>query len=291
MHIKLIANPVSGGDARPRIQRALEQLRALGADVDLCLTAARGDAKALASLAQAEGYDRIVVAGGDGTLNEVVNGVNVPDLPVAFLPLGTVNVFALEAGIPLNLDAACKIAVLGASRQISVGKINGELFLLMASAGWDAEAVARVRPLCKRILGRLAYAVSAIEAFWASAPATLNLLLPDGRSFVGYGVVVSNCHYYGGRYVVTPEASMFKDELEICLLRQGGRLALLRFALALALKRPLRAPLVEFLTVNQVEVRGNGIATQVDGDDWGKLPVVIEAMPRAVSMVLPDRSA
>lgn len=115
MRIKLIANPVSGGDARVRIQAALAALRNQGAEVDLYLTTARGDARKAAGQAHSEGYDRIVAAGGDGTLNEVVNGVVCRDLPIAFLPLGTVNVFALEAGIPLQLEEACVLAAHGSA--------------------------------------------------------------------------------------------------------------------------------------------------------------------------------
>jgi YegS/Rv2252/BmrU family lipid kinase len=288
MRIKLIANPVSGGDARPRIQAALAALRNQGADVDLFLTGARGDARRAAEQALSEGYDRIVAAGGDGTLNEVVNGVASPDLPIAFLPLGTVNVFALEAKIPLQLDKACALAVQGSPRQIALGKIDKELFLLMISAGWDAEAVAHVRPGLKRLVGRLAYAVSALEVLLLRSPAPLELVLSDGSCHAGFGVVVSNCRYYGGRYVVTPEASMFRNNLEVCLLRQGSRLAMLKFATCLLLKRPLQPPLVEFFTLTSAELRGENVSVQVDGDAWGYLPVRFEAVPRAVAMILPD---
>ena len=151
MRIKLIANPISGGDARPRIQAAMDFLQGYGAEVDLYLTGARGDARKAAAQALSEGYDRVVAAGGDGTLNEVVNGVASPDLPIAFLPFGTVNVFAIEAGISTHLEEACALAVQGTPHPITLGRINGELFLLMASAGWDAEAVAHVRPGLKRL--------------------------------------------------------------------------------------------------------------------------------------------
>lgn len=290
MRIKLIANPVSGGDARPRIQRAVAELQRRGAEVQLYLTAARGDARKAAAQALAEGFDRIVVAGGDGTLNEVVNGVACPDLPIAFLPLGTVNVFALEAGIPLSLERACALAAEGTPRRITLGRIDGELFLLMASAGWDAEAVAHVRSGLKRFIGRLAYAVSALEILLLKPPAPLQLVTSAGKAFPGYGVVVSNCRYYGGRYTVTPGASMFREDLDICLLRQGGRLAMLKFAAALLLKRPLQPPLVEFFTVTEAELRGDKVAVQVDGDAWGGLPVRVEAVPGAVAMVLPAPS-
>jgi YegS/Rv2252/BmrU family lipid kinase len=290
MRIKLIANPVSGGDARPRIQAALTALRQQGADVELYLTGARGDARRTAEQTSPQEYERIVVAGGDGTLNEVVNGVASPDLPIAFLPFGTVNVFALEAAIPMQLEAACALAVQGTPRKITLGRINDELFLLMVSAGWDAGAVTYVRPALKCLIGRLAYGVSALEVLLFHPAAPLELILPDGSRHTGFGVVVSNCRYYGGRYIVTPQASIRRDDLEVCLLRQGSRLALLKFAANLLLKRPLRSPLVEFFTLSSVELRGDKVSVQTDGDACGELPVRLEAVPQAVTMVLPAMS-
>ena len=160
----------------------------------------------------------------------------------------------------------------------------------MVSAGWDAEAVAHVRPGFKRLVGRLAYAVSALEMLLLRRSAPLELVLPDGSCHRGFGVVVSNCHYYGGRYVVTPEASMHRDDLEVCLLCQGSRLAMLKFAAVLFLKRPLQPPLVKFLSFKSAEIHGKDVAVQVDGDVWGGLPIRIEAVPCAVSMVLPPIS-
>ncbi len=287
MRIKLIANPISGGDARPRIELARSALERCGAEVDLFLTGARGDARKAAAEASSEGYDRVIAAGGDGTLNEVVNGVSSPDLPIAFLPFGTVNVFALETGIPKTLEEACALAVNGSARPITLGRIDGEFFLLMVSAGWDAEAVAHVRTGVKKRIGRLAYAVSALEVLLKKSPTPLDLVTEDGKRHTGFGVVVSNCCYYGGRYVVTPNASMFNDDLEVCLLRQKGRLAMVKFAVNLLLKRPLGAPLVEFFTCSSVQLQGESVAIQVDGDVGDELPVYIEAVPQAVSMVLP----
>jgi diacylglycerol kinase (ATP) len=288
MRIKLIANPVSGGDARPRIQRAVAELQKLGAEVDPYLTAGSGDARVVAAKAVAEGFDRIVAAGGDGTLNEVVNGAANSEVPIAFLPFGTVNVFALEAGIPKQLEQACALAVHGLSRRITLGKINGDLFLLMASAGWDAEVVAAVRSGLKRLIGRLAYAVSALETLLRRGPVPLELITHEGKHLTGYGAVVSNCRYYGGRYMVTPGASMLRNDLEVCLLREGGRLAIVKFAAALLLKRPLMPPLVEFYTITSAMLQGQNIAVQVDGDARGTLPAKIEVVPEAVAMVLPD---
>lgn len=289
MKIQLIANPVSGGNARPRIERAAAWLRAHGAAVDLCLTERRGDARLWAAQAARRRAERVVVAGGDGTLNEVVNGVGRDAPPLAFLPLGTVNVFALETGIPFKLEEACRLAMEGRPQRISLGRVNGERFLLMASAGWDAEAVARLRPAVKRRLGRLAYGVAAGEALLARAPAPLSITLPDGSRHEGYGVVVSNARCYGGRYVITPQASLTSPRLEVCLFKRGGRPAQLGYALRLGLHLPLRPPLVEFFSVDQVSLEREG-RLQVDGDDWGRLPVRISSEPAAVEFVLPERT-
>lgn len=288
MNIQMIANPVSGGDARPRIGQAAGWLRARGARVDVCLTEGRGDARRLAAEARTGGAERILVAGGDGTLNEVANGLCGSELPVAFLPMGTVNVFALETGIPLQLEAACRLALAGQPRRISMGRINGESFLLMASAGWDAEAVARLRPALKRRIGRLAYGVSALQALLAKAPAPLQIILADGSRHDGFGVVVSNARYYGGRYVVTPNASLASVRLEVGLFRHGGRLAMLGQALRLGLHRPLRPSAVAFFSVDTLEITGTGVAVQVDGDAWGTLPVKVESQVEALSIVLPE---
>lgn len=287
MKILLIANPISGGDARPRIARATARLRELGALVEVALTAKRGDARCLAAGAEGRGFDRIVAAGGDGTLNEVANGLTGSDLPVAFLPMGTVNVFALEAGIPADLEAACRLAVEGRPRRISVGTINGERFLLMAGVGWDAAAVARLRPALKRRIGRLAYGASALEALLASPPAPVRITLADGSSHAGFGVVVSNARLYGGHYVVTPAASLASPQLELCLFMRGGRLAMLGYALRLGLRLPLRPSSVRYFSVDAAEIVGNGVAVQVDGDAWGILPVKVESQPEAFVAILP----
>lgn len=286
MRICLIANPVSGGDARPRIRRAVAELTRLGASVDLVVTGARGDARAAAARAATQGYDRIVAAGGDGTLNEVANGVYPARLPIAFLPFGTVNVFALETGIPFDLEAACRLAVTGDARPISLGQVNDELFLLMTSVGWDAEAVGRLRSGVKRAIGRLAYGVAAVEALLAESPQELELMLADGTRHTGYGLVCSNCRYYGGRRVVTPQASLFSGELAIGLFRHGGRLAQLRYAARLGLGQELAPPGVDFYVIDAAEVRGHG-RVQVDGDAWGRLPIRLRSLPAALVLILP----
>lgn len=286
MNLLLIANPISGGDARPRIAKAECWLRAGGARVEVRLTGRRGDARRLAAELHGD-FDRVVVAGGDGTLNEVANALCGTATPVAFLPFGTVNVFALETGIPLELVPACGLALSGKPHRITLGSIDGESFLLMASAGWDAAAVAGLRPAVKRRFGRLAYGVSAVEALLSGTAPPVRIRLTDGTTHEGFGVVVSNARCYGGRYTITPEARLDSPQLEVCLFKRGGRLALLGYALQLALHRPLRPPAVSFFSVTSLQIGGDNVPVQVDGDLWGTLPATITAQPQALSVILP----
>lgn len=291
MRIKLIANPTSGGNARHRIDQAVSFLTKKGAEVDVVLTSARGDARLAAAKSVDLGVDRIVAAGGDGTLNEVVNGIYPSRLPIAFLPMGTVNVFALETGIPLGVEQACQLALHGFPKAVSLGRVNDDVFLLMVSVGWDAEAVCRLRPGLKKVFGRMAYGISALEALLVRTPTKLEVSFADGTKETGFGVIASNCRYYGGRFVVTPNASIFNDSLEVCILQRPGRMGLLAFAARLVMRAQLRPTQALFRTAQSLAVEGEHIQVQVDGDPAGVTPVKMESLPNAVRIVLPEKGA
>lgn len=287
LRIKLIANPVAGGDARARIARAQAHLAQRGCQVELCLTAARGDARKAAAAARAEGFDRVIAAGGDGTLNEVLNGLVPSSIPLAFLPLGTTNVFALEVGIPFEVEAACDIAVDGEPRPVCLGQAGEERFLLMLSAGFDAEVVYRVSSRLKRWTGKFAYAACACTTLLRHSPPPLELLREDGLVLRGYGVVIGNGRLYGGKFSFTPAASLEAPELDVCLLLRPGRMALLAALLRVALGRPLDpAQALQFKT-SGLEVRGAGVHAQFDGDYLSRLPLRVEAVPGELLLVFP----
>ncbi len=286
--IKLIANPVAGRQARKRIQLALEWFRAAGVNVDLTLTGARGDARRAAAEARTRGYGRIVAAGGDGTLNEVVNGLVPSSIPLAFLPLGTTNVFALEAGIPFDLEVACRIALEGPAIPVALGVADDTRFLLMASAGLDAEAVYRVSPGLKRVLGKGAYLASALRALFHAPPRAFTVQTAAGETIPCYGAIISNGRLYGGRFVIAPEASLRAASFEVCLLQRPGRLALLGAALALAAGRPLSPAAARRLQTAQVRLLGAGVAVQIDGDPFGRLPVTLRIASDELRLVMPD---
>lgn len=290
MKIKLIANPVAGGDARRKIERVVAWLQERDASVELVLTAAPGDARQAAASARDGGFDRVVVAGGDGTLNEVINGLVPSDIPLVFIPLGTTNVFALETGIPFDLDQACALVLNGMPRRIGLGQADGRRFLLMAGIGFDAEVVRTVNLRVKRWVGKLAYAVSGVASLCRYRLRPLEVMTEAGVRRQAYGAIISNCRLYGGRFVVSPGASMFSHSLSVCLLQRKTRLGLLRTMVRLAAGRPLQADEAIQLQAREITIAGAGVPVQVDGDYLGDLPRVFRATFGELQMVLPDPS-
>lgn len=283
----LIANPVSGGDARPRIARAVAWFQARGVVVEVLLTERSGDARRFAAQAKERGCDRVVAAGGDGTLNEVLNGLAPSSLPLAFLPLGTTNVFTYEAGLPRNLEAACRVALEGVPRPVCLGVADGERFLLMASAGFDAATVHRVNLKLKRRTGKLAYAVSAVTTLLGGPLPIFDVTGDDGQIRSACQVVAGNGRYYGGRLSLTPTASLFAERLDICLVAPMSRP---RFVLtAIALLAGLTPPGVARFATRQLTLQGDGIPLQIDGDDRGTLPRQLSVTSGEVWMVVSDK--
>jgi YegS/Rv2252/BmrU family lipid kinase len=285
--IKLIANPVAGKAARVRIRQATAWFENRGVNVDLTLTGARGDARQAAGAARREGFDRIVAAGGDGTLNEVINGLVPSPIPLAFLPLGTTNVFALEVGIPFSVEAACRIALEGRPTPVALGAADDTRFLLMASAGADAEAVYGVSGRLKRLAGKFAYLASAVGVLLRQPPRPIEAVTADGEIIPCFGAILSNGRLYGGRFLVSPEASLQEPALDVCLLLHPGRLGLLRTAATFAVgRRPDPAAVRSFKT-SFLRLQGAPVPVQIDGDFFGRLPVTFRSMAGELQLVLP----
>lgn len=286
MQIKLIANPIAGGNARPQIDRLCRYFSEQGHQVDLFLTAARGDAEAAACAARDGGYERIIAAGGDGTLNEVINGLAPSTLPLAFIPLGTVNVLALEIGLPFDLLAAAKVAVSGVPTPICLGRAGERRFLLMAGIGFDAQVVRAVDSRLKRRIGRFAYVVAAFKTLWRYQSAQLSVTFDDGSIESAGSVIIGNGRLYGGKFSLTPHARLNDTNFEVLILRRSSPLALLRVALCAVLHRPPAAKDGILLRTTRLSIAG-AAPVQIDGDDFGDLPCDFVTLPGALTLVCP----
>lgn len=288
MRIQLIANPVAGRNAEAAITQAQRYFASQGVEVDLCLTRGRGDAEMYAAQGADRGYDRLVVAGGDGTVNEVVNGMTAGSPPLAVLPAGTTNVLALEAELPWRVDQACAVALHGIPTAIHLGLAGERRFVLMAGIGFDAAVVRDVDLSLKRRVAKGAYLISACLGWLRLRDTPLRIVDDRGVTHHGYGAIISNARSYGGKFTMTPEASLVADCLDVCLILRPGRMAQLMAGMALVSGRPLAYPWGEQLRGRVFVVSGDGVPVQIDGDSAGELPRTFAMNPFMIRLMIPN---
>jgi YegS/Rv2252/BmrU family lipid kinase len=285
--IFLIHNPISGRRRSRLLQEVLTHLEAMGCRIDVHETGRRDHAQEIAAQASKSDYDRIVVSGGDGTINEAINGLTGDSPPVAIIPRGTANVLAAELGLSADPKQIAQTIVHGEPRAVSLGDINGRKFLLMAGVGFDARVVATVSSRLKRAIGKGAYVfASAVQMLKGGFPRFQ--VLVDGVSHEAASVVVANAHYYGGKFVCAPEARLEDPRLHVCLFEHGSRWYVAVYGLALVLGLLPKAPGYRVLPATHVEIhRPDGAEIQSDGDFVGVTPARMTVTPRAARLLFP----
>lgn len=289
MRIKLIANPAAGSGREKTITQVQEYLEQKGATVELYLTGKRGDAVLAGKVAAEEGFDTVVAMGGDGTLNEVVNGLAGSSIHLGVIPLGTVNVFALETGIPSDPLKACDVILNGIPRKINLGKVNDSYFLLMAGIGFDAYVVYGVSLRLKRFSGRLSYIMKAMTSLFTFPGHLLEVELDNRKRIEGYGIVVGNGKYYGGKMSVTPFAELERGDLDVCIFKGKGPANMLRYTWGIMHRKHLGYSDVEYHTVKGLKVTSKGKThIQADGDAVGELPAEFSVLKDGISVILPN---
>jgi len=298
--ILLIRNPIAGRRRRGLVDAVVRQVRAEGWTVDLVDTEAVGDARRLAETCDATRYAVVAVAGGDGTINEVVNGLaqrgeGAPAL--AIVPLGTANVLARELGLSFKAAAIARTMVSGRALLVRPGEAcNGgapRCFSLMAGAGFDAKVVAGVSALLKRRFGRGAYVWRSMIETRRYRPVRYAVEI-DGVRHEASSVIVTRGRLYAGPYVVAPLATLADPVLHVCLFERWGRSHTLRFGLALLMGRLPRAGGYRVIAGREVKVSVLSDAgelgdqpVQIDGDDALTLPVSINLALGSVRLLQP----
>jgi YegS/Rv2252/BmrU family lipid kinase len=285
----VIYNPIAGQRHGVRLRRTFRALERAGASLTVIETQRPGDAERAAAKASRRDAEILIAAGGDGTINEVVNGLMAargPVPPLGIIPLGTANVLAQEIGLKL---AGKKIAsaILGGRRvNIYPGRANGRYFLMMGGVGFDAEVVAHVDPALKRRAGPLAYLAEALNQSRRYRFETCGGEI-DGTPFEARWVVVCNGRHYGGPFVAAPSARLTEPGFSVCLL-DGARFDIARYGMALVLGRLKNQPDVRIVPAHRVRVDSPvGCKVQGDGDIIASLPVEIVAADRPIELVVP----
>jgi YegS/Rv2252/BmrU family lipid kinase len=289
----MIANPVAGRRIKGKVERGLSELRRLGSEGQLWWTECRGDGVRLARLAVEEKADTIIAAGGDGTVNEIINGMAGSSTALGVFPLGTTNCFGLEMGIPAHPVEAARTLMHSRPHRIHLGKANDSYFLLMAGAGFDAEVVHSVmlHPGLKRKVGKLAYILLGLNCLRKFQPGRLRLTLDNGQKLEGSTAVIGNTRYYAGSFLLTPDAGCEKEELDVCLFLDHTISTMLGYAWGIIRGgRHIKNPGVVMRKCRSLSLECDQEAkVQIDGDYLGRTPVKIEIVPRALTVLLPAR--
>jgi diacylglycerol kinase (ATP) len=294
--IHLISNP-NAGQNRARRAAAVARFRALlagrGIAVEVLHTTAPGDATRLAAEAAANGAQEVVVSGGDGTINEALQGLAGTRARLGVWPTGTANVLARELALPFRLPGVIDVIARGETRRIYLGLATEEqtgvrrYFCLMAGVGLDASVVAGVRPAWKRRVGKGAFWVSGLShlAHWQPVPFQVEV---DGATYAATFAAIGKTAHYGGNLTVTPRAQLERPEFELCLVSGGSRVRYLRLLAqtmrASGVTRDIQG--VRFIRTTRARATGDA-HVQVDGELIGQLPMTFEIVPEPIEVLAP----
>jgi len=294
--ICVIFNPAARGYKANRFRKFIELI---GREAVLRSTSAPNSAVALAAAAVREGFDTIVAAGGDGTLNEVINGIcSVPGgrakTRLGILPVGTMNVFARELGLPLAVHAAWQTIQRGseiwvdlAAAEFGTGGISQKrYFIQMAGAGLDARAIELVDFGTKKVVGPIAYVLAGLKALHSPQP---KIRVKTAEVEIeGELVLLGNGRLYGGPFRVFPEATPFDGLLDVCVFPKAnyGMLALCGPVLLATRKLPANA--VRRFKANTVRLESAAhVPVEVDGEFAGQLPVTFTVETQTLRVIAP----
>lgn len=321
--IFLIGNPAAGRNALRKINKAAAIIKNKGHNVQVLLTGKRGDAESFARQISSEsGVQRlefknnsslgtchssllIIAAGGDGTYNEVINGIACTDTSMAILPLGTTNVLAKELGISEDVKKALDIALSGRVQTVSLGKITARHltsedsslaqpqaslprqitrhFLLMAGIGYDGETVYGIKDRIKRYSGKGAYILSGLKTLLRWAPDKLTFTM-DGESCEGYSAIICKTSKYAGNFRIAPDADIKNADFYAFIMHGKNRLDIFRYVSGIVTEKHLKFTDITYREIENMEIKGKA-HVQIDGDYFGMTPAKIEIVPDALRLV------
>jgi YegS/Rv2252/BmrU family lipid kinase len=303
----MIHNPNAGNGGHGR-RRLLDKARHIfasrGIDADLAETAGPGHATEIAARAAAENRGLVIACGGDGTLNEIVNGLaahqNGHRVPLALLPGGTANILAKELDIPWDIPKAAEKLVHGSVKEIALGLATPleqpekkKYFLSVAGAGPDGMIVYSVSLGLKSRVGILAY-------WWEGVREVFRYKFPHFRVVSGSRkinaslVIVGRTQNYGGPFKITTEANLFEDRFEILTLATRSGLRYLSYLPSLWLNKLRGTEGVEFFKSDSLlcePLDSNPVYAQIDGEPLARLPVEFRIIPRALKLLVPPTKA
>lgn len=286
----VIFNPAARGNKARHFRRYLDEI---GGHAALKATAAPGDARRLAAEAVGDGFDTIAAAGGDGTVNEVLNGIadanGLNKVRLGVLPLGTMNVFARELKIPLRIEYAWEVMRRKSEITVDLPQVefsqNGgakkQYFIQLAGAGLDARAIELVTWQQKKKIGPLAYLVAGLKAMRERKPkikASENGS-PD-KALEGELILIGNGKFYGGPFDIFPQADLKDGLLDVCVVPRVDFGTVFHCVPNFLYRQRLAENVVKRFRAASFELTGETTAAfQLDGEGIGHLPAKFSMSP------------
>jgi diacylglycerol kinase (ATP) len=272
--------------------------------VDSIATSGPGHAGEIARCAVDRGADLILVAGGDGTINEAVNGMVHSPVPLGILPAGTANVLANELGIGTTMERAAATLAESVPARVALGLLAGgtlsdgtpsngnqahRYFLLMAGAGLDADIVYNLKPRTKELLGKAAYWVGGFSKLGSRIPEFT--IHAEGREYRAGFALASRVRNYGGDLEIAPTISLLDDEFELVLFEGDSSAGFLKYMLAIVARQQRVTRGITIVRTRRAVFSAPGrakIHVQVDGEYAGLAPACVEIVPNALTLLVPS---
>lgn len=281
----IILNPAAHSD---RAQRKRAQVESLAHDCVVCATTRTGEAELMARRGIEEGFDKIVAAGGDGTINEVVNGLAGTRATLGLLPIGTMNVFATELGLPTHdLELCWDIIQADTTRAVDLPKANQKFFVQLAGVGLDAQVVKETSNQLKRSFGPVSYLISAVQIA-ARKPPRLFIQSEDATIDEGSFVLVGNGRLYGGPFPFFKHAVIDDGLLDVIVFKRLGYLEIIKYLQDVIFSSDIRVPEIEYFQTRRLRVESEeAVPVELDGELVGNCPVEFSLFERSLRVLAP----
>lgn len=283
--LAIILNPAARG-ARTRLFE--EKLRSLTGVETFLVTSRPREAVNLARQLTQDGYSTIVAAGGDGTVNEVVNGIAGLDVSLGILPIGTMNVFACELGLQTQQFERCwEIIQEGFTRSIDLAIANDQYFVQLAGIGLDALAVKETDVNVRKTIGPISYIFAAAQIIGRPAP-RLEICFNELETMGGCFVLVGNGRFYGGPLSFFPDARNDDGLLDVLVFRHQGYLDIIRYLQGVLIGNHADFSDIEYRQIRSLRVISDrSVPVEIDGEVTFQTPAQFRIAQHRLRVFVP----
>ncbi|MBC8501035.1 MAG: diacylglycerol kinase family lipid kinase [DPANN group archaeon] len=301
MKIKLIINPEAGIQKRnldrikkniflnkeERTERKIEEFfKKKELEIDIAHTKKAGDATNIAK--RSKNYDIIIAAGGDGTINEVINGIENYKTKLGIIPIGSENVVSKELKIPTQINEACNIILKGKTKKIDLGLINNKKFIFVVGIGFDAHAITNVKREVKRLIGKHSYTIAGLKTLFEHKPEELKIKIDNKKEETGYFAIISNVKRYGGNIKITPEAELDDGYLDLCIFKNRDVWSVMKYVIGVASGQISKLKEIKHYKIKKADIKAkNKVLYHTAAEIGGTTPVKVSVLPRKLEIIVP----